>query len=342
MRVWRERGRRVAQGTGGLKPGPGVPGSLGVLGAMCVMVSGMAQTAAPVERHAPAQAGQPPTTIRVESRLVNVALNVVDAQGAPVGGLSVGDFELTEDGKPQKIAIFEKESTTPLSIVLALDASESVLSDRGLERDAAKGFLKGLVRPQDRVDLMSFADSVDEVVSFTNDVRAVDGGIGKIERGDATALYDAIYLASQRLAQAPAVPGERRVVVLITDGENTTRHGTYDAAVEQAERAGAMIYSLIVVPVAVDAGRNEGGEHALIQMAHDTGGKYYYVEDKHDLAPAFAHVSEDLRTQYTVGYYAPHRAENDGGLRQIGLRLKDPALRARYTLRYRTGYYARP
>ena len=302
-------------------------------------VAAVAQSPAPIERRAPVQA--PPETIRVESRLVNVALNVMDENGAPVPGLTKDDFVLSEDSKPQRIAIFEKESSTPLSIALALDASESVFSDRNLEREAAKGFLKGLVRPQDRVDLMSFSDSVDEVVAFTNDIHAIDSGIGRIERGSSTALYDAVYLASQRLAQAPAVAGERRVVVLITDGEDTTRHGSYSAALEQAQRAGAMIYSLIIVPVAADAGRDEGGEHALIQMAHDTGGKYYYVEDKHDLAPAFAHVSEDLRTQYTIGYYAPQTGGDANGLRQIGLQLKDPALRARYTLRYRTAYYAR-
>ncbi|HLI77727.1 MAG TPA: VWA domain-containing protein, partial [Acidobacteriaceae bacterium] len=302
-----------------------IPGLLLCLTAIALQ----AQAPAPIERHPPS--GQPTQTITVESRLVDVALNVVDEAGAPVGGLTVDDFELTEDGKPQKIAIFEKESATPLSIVIAMDASESVLSDRGLERDAARKFLRGLVRPQDRVDLMAFSDAVDEIVPFTNDVHAVESGIGRIERGSSTALYDAIYLASQRLAQAPRVPNERRVVVLITDGENTASHGTYPAALEQAQRAGAMIYSLIIVPVAADAGRNEGGEHALIQMAHDTGGKYYYVEDKHDLQPAFAHVSEDLRTQYTIGYYAPQKGVDSSGLRQIGLQLKDPALRARYT-----------
>ncbi len=301
-------------------------------------VGAYAQGTAPIERRTPQE---PTTTIRVESRLVNVALNVVDEHGAPVSGLTVDDFVLTEDAKPERIAVFEKESSTPLSIVLALDASESVFSDRNLEREAARGFLKGLVRQQDRVDLMSFSDNVDEVVSFTNDVKSVDSGIGRIERGASTALYDAVYLASQRLGEAPPVAGERRVVVLITDGENTTHHGSYDAALEQAERAGAMIYSLIIVPVAADAGRNEGGEHALIEMARDTGGKFYYVEDKHDLAPAFAHVSEDLRTQYTLGYYAPQSGGNAAGLRQITLQLKDPKLRARYTLRYRTAYYGR-
>ena len=156
----------------------------------------------------------------------------------------------------------------------------------------------------------------------------------------ATALYDAVYLASQRLEEVPAAAGERRVIVLITDGEDTTRHGSYSAAMEQAERAGAMVYSLIIVPIEADAGRNTGGEHALIQMSRDTGGKYYYVEDKKDLAPAFMHVSDDLRTQYTVEYYAPQNGGDDNGLRHIQLQLKDPELRARkYTLRYRAVYY---
>jgi Ca-activated chloride channel family protein len=296
------------------------------------------QQPAPVER--PPLANQAPDTIHVESRLVGVALNVVDQRGAPVPGLKETDFELTEDYRPQHIAFFDTESTTPLEIVLAIDASESVFTDDRLERDAAKTFVKSLLRQQDRLDLMSFSDDVAEVVSFTNDQRSIESGLGRLQHGDATALYDAVYLASQRLAEVPSKDGARRVIVLITDGENTTRHGSYDTAIEQAERAGAMIYSLIIVPVNADAGRNTGGEHALIQMANDTGGKYYYVEDKHDLGPAFAHVSDDLRTQYTVGYYAPLRGVEGSGLRHIHLQLKDPDLRARYTLRYRTAYYA--
>jgi len=293
-----------------------------------------AQQPAPIVRHNPDV-----PTITVESRLVNVALNVVDATGAPVGGLTIDDFELAEDGKPQKIAHFERESSTPLKIVLAIDASGSVLIDEKLEESAAKSFIKSILRTQDRMDLMDFSDNVDEVVSFTNDPRRVESGIGRIRQGDATALYDAVYLASQRLSETPSAQGERRVVVLITDGENTTRHGSYDAAMEQAERAGAMVYSLIIVPIEADAGRNTGGEHALIQMARDTGGKYYYVEDKRDLGPAFLHVSDDLRTQYTVEYYAPQKGGDENGLRHIHLQLKDPALRAKYTLRYRTAYY---
>jgi len=292
------------------------------------------QPPAPVVRHNPEI-----PTITVESRLVNVALNVVDETGAPVGGLTVDDFQLAEDGKLLKIAHFERESATPLKIVLAIDASGSVLIDEKLEEMAAKSFIQSILRQQDQMDLMSFSDSVDEVVSFTNNQKRVESGIGRILLGSSTALYDAIYLASQRLAETPAAAGERRVIVLITDGENTTRHGSYDAAMEQAERAGAMVYSLIIVPIEADAGRNTGGEHALIQMARDTGGKYYYVEEKHDLGPAFMHVSDDLRTQYTVEYYAPQKGGDENGLRHIQLQLKDPALRAKYTLRYRTAYY---
>jgi Ca-activated chloride channel family protein len=100
-----------------------------------------------------------------------------------------------------------------------------------------------------------------------------------------------------------------------------------------------MVYSIIIVPIYADAGRNTGGEHALIQMASDTGGKYYYVVDKTDLEPAFAKVSDDLRTQYVLGYYAPPRG-GDTSFRTIRVRMKDPALRDKYELRYRTGYYA--
>ena len=293
-----------------------------------------AQQPAPIERHNPEI-----PTITVESRLVNVALNVVDEHDAPVPGLTIDDFELAEDGKPQKIAFFERESSTPLKIVLAIDASGSVMIDEKLEEAAAKSFIRSILRSQDRMDLMAFSDNVDEVVGFTNDPKHVESGIGRIQLGHATALYDAVYLAGQRLAETPSAKGERRVIVLITDGENTTHHGSYDAALEQAQRAGAMIYALIIVPVAADAGRNTGGEHALIQLARDTGGKYYYVEDKSDLAPAFMHVSDDLRTQYTVEYYAPQNGGDQNGLRHIQLQLKDPALRAKYTLRYRTVYY---
>ncbi len=278
-------------------------------------------------------------TLKVETRLVNVALNVADAKGAPVGGLNREDFEILEDGKPQKIAVFERETTTPLSIVLAIDTSESVLTNERLEKEAAKHFVNALLRDQDELDVVEFSDVVHELVPFTNQKKRIENGINGVQRGEATAVYDAVYLASQLLAGTSAASGRRRVVVMITDGGDTVKGSKYTQAMEEAQRAGAMVYSLIIVPIYADAGRNTAGEHALIQMAEDTGGKYYYVVDPQDLEPAFKHVSDDLRTQYLLGYYAPKRGA-DNSYRTIKVRMEDEALRGKYDLRYRTGYYA--
>jgi Ca-activated chloride channel homolog len=302
-------------------------------------LTGPGTGAGPQAQAQPVNQGGAVDTFHVQTRLVNVALNVEDARGAPVGGFEQQDFEVFEDGKPQKIAIFERESASPLSIVLAIDASETVMTSERLEREAAKHFVRAILREQDELDLMQFADTVREIVPFTNQPKRVEAGLGEIQPGDATALYDAIYLASDQLAKTRADAGRRRVIVLITDGGDTAKRSRYTQAVEEAERAGAMIYAIIIVPIASDAGRNTGGEHALIQMSEDTGGKYYYVEDPKDLEPAFRHVSDDLRTQYLLGYYAPEQS-GDSGFRRIKVKMTDAALNERYDLRYRSGYFA--
>ena len=278
-------------------------------------------------------------TLRVETRLVNVALNVVDAHGAPVGGFERQDFQIFEDGKPQTIAVFDREATSPLSIVLAIDASETVVTSERLERDAAKHFVRAILRPQDEICLMDFADTVREVVPFTNQAKRIDEGLGNLQHGDQTALYNAVYLASQRLATTSEAAGRRRVLVVISDGGDSVAGKHYEEAVEEAQRAGAIVYSIIIVPIAADAGRNTGGEHTLIQMSEDTGGKYYYVTNPKELEPAFQHISDDLRTQYLLGYYAPLQG-GESAFRRIKVKMTDAALEAKYNLRYRTGYFA--
>ena len=304
---------------------------------------------APIERRPPSQTPPPPLSPQqlpslppLTSRLVTVPVNAVDQLGAPVAGLDKQDFRVLEDGKQQKIAFFEKESATPLSIVLAIDGSQSLARNERLERDAAKRFIQSLLRDQDELELMEFSDSVREVVPFTSDKKRIEDGLGDLQPGSATAMYDAIYLASDILGKTNPANGRRRVLVLITDGGDTV-HGThYDQALEQAQRAGVMIYSLVMIPIYADAGRNTGGEHALIQLSNDTGGKYFYVEDKRDLAPAYAKVSEDLRTQYVLGYYAPVPTVKNrrDGYRALKVELTDPGVKPNVTLRYRTGYYA--
>jgi Ca-activated chloride channel family protein len=290
----------------------------------------------PQTSHTKADANAMPT-LHVQSRLVTVPVTVLNAGGAPVGGLTRDQFTLTDDGAPQKIALFERETTSPLSIVLAIDTSDTVLTNAKLEREAAKTFVKTLLRPKDLFDVMQFSDNVLELVSFTGDVKRIDDGLGRLQRGDQTQLFDAVYLASQRLEQESPDPARRRVIVLITDGGDSGIGIHYPQAIQQAQRAGATIYPIIIVPITADAGRDVGGEHALIQMAEDTGGKYVYVEDPKRLVEAFERISDDLRTQYVLGYYAPQRPATTD-LHRIVVRVQDGAL-GPLTVRSRVGYY---
>ncbi|MBT9330521.1 VWA domain-containing protein [Paracidobacterium acidisoli] len=278
---------------------------------------------------------QQPPPIHVDVRLVNVFVNVTDPAGAPVGGLAKDDFLLTQDGHPQTISYFERQSEMPLSLVLAIDTSGSVQKDLPLEKYAAHNFVHALLRPVDRLDLMDVNSDVREVVGFTSNLRRIDAGIENLTTGPATALYNAIWLASQRLTPLSG----RRVLVVISDGSNTVSGVDYQQALEEAVRGEVMVYSLIDLPIVADAGRDTGGEHALIALSQETGGKYYYAEAG-NLEKAFQKISEDLRTQYLIGYY-PVRHSSFSDFHRISVTLKDPP-QPPYTLRYRTGYYSAP
>jgi Ca-activated chloride channel family protein len=274
----------------------------------------------------------------VNVRLVNVFVSVTAPNGAPIAGLTQNDFALAEDGVPQKIAYFERDTAVPLSIVLAIDTSGSVFKDITLEERAARDFVHALLRPYDHLDVIDFNSDVEEVVPFTNDLHRIDDGLRRLTAGPATAFYNAIWLASKRLAPRSG----RKVLVVISDGVNTVDGVDYPQALDQAVRGDVMIYSLIDVPIIASAGRSTGGEHAMISLSRGTGGKYYYVEAG-NLAAVFHQVSEDLRTQYLISYYpVPRRTESD--FRHIELSMTPSAghAAARYVLRYRPGYYAPP
>jgi Ca-activated chloride channel family protein len=270
-------------------------------------------------------------TLRVKTRLVNLYVNVTDEHGAIVGGLNKEDFTLSEDGEPQKIAIFERDTELPLTMALAIDTSGSVKHDLPEEVHAAKRFTHALLRPIDKMSLYEFQTEVREVVPYTSNRSQIDRGLEDLQMGPATALYDAIYLASQSLS----CYNGRKVLVLITDGGNTVKGVSFQTALETAQRADVMIYSLIDVPIEASAGRDLGGEHALITLAEQTGGRYYYVQQE-GLANTFAQLSLDLRTQYLLGYY-PQRKRQREGYRQISVIANG---KPKYQLHYRTGYYA--
>jgi Ca-activated chloride channel family protein len=174
---------------------------------------------------------------------------------------------------------------------------------------------------------------VKELTPFTNKASQVERGLSLLHSGWATALYDAIYLGSDKLGQRDG----RKVLVLISDGDDTAKNTTYAQSLEQALRNEVMIYSLIDVPIVASAGRDTGGEHALITLAEQTGGKYFYVADG-GLDKAFAKVSDDLRTQYLLGYYP---RDQEPGRIFHRIRVTVPRASAgEFNVRHKTGYYA--
>jgi Ca-activated chloride channel homolog len=307
-----------------------------VLTSLLAVLPSAAQTATAPAAQTPATPAADSADIpvlKVNVKLVNVFTNVTDATGAIVGGLGRDDFAVTEDGRPQKISVFERQSELPLSLTLAIDTSGSVRKDLPLERDAAQKFVHALIRPQDQISLLEFSTEVREVVGFTNQPSRIDRGLASLRGGPATALYDAIYLASDSLRKKQG----RKVLVLVTDGGDTANTVTYNEALEHALRGEVMVYSIIDVPIAASAGRDTGGEHALITLAEQTGGKYFYA-DAGGLDKAFAQVSEDLRTQYLLGYYP---AKQRPGLSFHRIQVTVPrAGEQAFDVRYRTGYYA--
>lgn len=282
---------------------------------------------------APALLAAQETTLHVNVKLVNVFVNVTDANGAFVGGLTQNDFAIFEDGRPQKIAVFERVSQMPLNLTLAIDTSGSVSKDLHAEAEAAHRFVQDILRPQDHMSLMQFSTTVSQLTPFTDKPAVIDRGLKKLHTDFATALYDAIVQGSDRLGPLQG----RKALIIISDGDDTIADATYPEALEHALRNEVMIYSLIDVPVAASAGRDTGGEHTLISFSQQTGGRYFYVNEG-GLDAAFQHVSEELRTQYLIGYYPQHQVPG-ADFHRITVTIPRAAP-GQFKLSYRTGYYA--
>jgi Ca-activated chloride channel family protein len=320
--------------------------SLAVTVASCVAqvpkppwASGSSGTAKPAPASASnssdkAPSQQPDTTFKVDVKLVNVFVTVTDDHGSPVAGLKKENFELLEDGTAQTIKVFDKESALPLSIVMDIDTSLSTRKDLAIELSSARRFAHAILRPVDGLSLYGFSEVVSEAVPFTSDLKRIDHGIEHMPLGSATALYDALYLGSQALESRQG----RKVIVVITDGGDTVSRVSYQEALRAAQEAEAIVYSIIVVPIEASAGRDTGGEHALVQIAEDTGGKYFYATSVPQLDEAFQKISDELRTQYLLAYYpTPRLAGTDFRRLQVvvsGL----PSVTA-FKVRHRAGYY---
>ncbi len=281
----------------------------------------------------------PQESLRVHVNLVYVPVNVVDRQGQPVSGLQREDFALTEGGHPETIRLFQANAARPLSIALAIDTSVSVRADLPLAKQAAYEFAHSVLRREDQVELLGFAGEVTDVVPFTVNLRALDHGLRGLHGNGPTALYAAIARAAGDLERHSG----RKVIVAISDGSNSVPGVDYEQARAAALRAQASIESIILVPIGASAGRDLGGEHALIQLSRDTGGQYFYADAADPLQEAMTRLSLGLRSEYLLGYYPAQKVstgEEADGFRKIQLRLVNPRLSRAYRLQYRTGYYA--
>ena len=249
---------------------------------------------------APAQPQE--SVIRVDVRLVRMLVTVKDANGQLIGSLNRDDFALFDNGVRQDIAVFERQTEQPLSVAVLVDTSASTGIELRYELDSVSKFLKALLgegNPDDTVALYSFNWQVNLVSSYTRRFARLDGQLKQLRSEGGTSLYDAIYLASRELELREG----RHVMVIVTDGGDTTSVKDFHQALEAAQLADVLMYPVLVVPITNDAGRNVGGENALTTLAAGTGGRVFLPSLGAELDRAFSDILRELRTQYLIGFY---------------------------------------
>jgi len=272
--------------------------------------------------------------IRVDVNLVRVVATVKNPAGQLVGSLATDDFTILDNNVPQQIAVFERHTEQPLSVSLLIDISGSTAKDLKYEVDSIGHFLHALFaegNPKDAVALYSFNYQVVKHNHFTRNAQSIERSLRTLHAEAGTSLYDAIYLTAKDLAYRDG----RRIMVIVTDGGDTTSTYDFHAALEAAQLADAVIYPILVVPIANDAGRNVGGENALTTLAQGTGGRVFAPTVGAELDRAFTDLIQDLRTQYLLAYYPRDIPLTKNRFHRLVVRVRNPQLR----VLARSGYY---
>jgi len=277
---------------------------------------------------------QPSTVIKVNVNLVHAVVTVKDRDGQLVGALQKNDFEVYDNGAKQDIAVFERHTDQPLSIALQIDTSGSTAKELKYEADASSRFARALLgqgNPQDVLSLYTFNWQVRQETRYVRDLKTLDARL-KLLHGEAgTALYDALVFGARDLESRDG----RKAIVVVTDGGNTVSKYTIDDALEAAHLGDTVIYSVVVVPITNDAGRNTGGEHALQILAERTGGKIFFPAAGPELDKVFNEIINELRTQYLIGFYPKNVPLTKDRFHRLEFRLKRPDL----SISARNGYY---
>ncbi|MFL6448857.1 MAG: VWA domain-containing protein [Bryobacteraceae bacterium] len=304
------------------------------------------------------------TTIRVDVDLVNILFTVKAKKGGQlIPNLEKNNFSISEDGKPQIIQRFSRETDLPLTLGLLIDISASQERLIDTERQAAAAFFSNVLRKKDEAFLISFGKSTELLQDFTSSAKQLTSAMQDL-RGDGqspmmggnpvpvntgpiptigapkgTLLYDAVYLASDEKLKTEV---GRKALILITDGEDQGSTYNIKKAIEQAQRADAIIYSIYYVDRAfysrgMMSFGGGGGEGELRKMSEETGGKVFTVSSKHPLSEVFEQIQEELRNQYSIGYSSTN-PKRDGSFRRIEIKTDNPE----YRVQARNGYYATP
>ena len=277
---------------------------------------------------------QPTVTIRKRVDEVNVLFIAMDKHGKFVRDLNEKDFNILDDHKPpQSIINFSQQTDLPLRIGLLIDTSGSVKGRFQFEQEAAAGFLQHTIRARyDDAFVMGFNSRSHVVQDFTDNVALLQTGIQHLEDGGGTALYDAIYSAcKERLLNNDSDRPLRRALVVVSDGEDNQSEHSRTQAIEMAERAQVIIYTISTD----DSGLILRGDKVLQQLADSTGGRAFFPFKMKDIKSSFSAIEDELRSQYVVSYH-PADFEADGRFRPIQI----TALKKDLQVRARKGYFA--
>jgi VWFA-related protein len=276
-------------------------------------------------------AQQPSTTIRTEVALVNVVFSAVDRRGQYASGLTSDDFEVFEDNRKQKIQYFSdlsKENELPLTIALLIDTSGSVKNKLAFEKQTAAQFFRDVLRKnRDLALIIQFDSEVNLVQDFTQDQGRLLAALDTLQAGNSTSLYDAIYLAAEEKLKEET---GRKVIVVITDGDDTSSKLHKEEAIEAAQKYDVLIYG---IGIRGEYGANFG---ILKKFAEETGGTFFSPRARaSEIQSAFKAIGEDLKGQYSLAYLSTN-TKKDGTFRSIDIRCKVSGVR----VRARKGYYA--
>jgi Ca-activated chloride channel homolog len=264
--------------------------------------------------------GQP--TFKTGTDLVSLFVTVTDAQRRLVPDVLKEDFEVFDNDKPQPIIFFENESQ-PISVVVMLDTSGSMTGTIGLLKTAAEQFLIRLF-PRDKGKVGAFNDKIDIGSHFSSDRDELIRDVGKLDYGNGTRLYDALALS---LDELKGIEG-RRVILVFTDGEDTSSRTSIGTVIDRARAEEVMVYGIGFESDYFNGQRmvHSRVDPGLKKIAEETGGGYFELKKSSDLSPTFTRVAQELHSQYVIGF-APSLL--DSKVHRLAVKVKQPGMTAR-------------